>query len=75
VCLILLAYKTHPDYPFILGANRDEFLGRPTAPAGFWEDARNVLGGTGDMQPSPITGICPIPASASRWNGRYPLSL
>jgi uncharacterized protein with NRDE domain len=45
VCLILFAYRVHPDYPLIMAANRDEFYERPTAPAAFWEDAPSVLAG------------------------------
>ncbi len=32
MCLILLAYKTHPDADLVLGGNRDEFRSRPSAP-------------------------------------------
>ncbi|MFS8630392.1 MAG: NRDE family protein, partial [Bacillales bacterium] len=35
MCLILLAYKVHPDYKLIVAANRDEFYKRSTAPAHF----------------------------------------
>ena len=45
MCLILLSYKTHPHYPLIIAANRDEFFDRPTAPAAFWEDAPTLLAG------------------------------
>jgi len=45
MCLILLSYKTHPHYPLIIAANRDEFYDRPTAPAAFWEDAPTLLAG------------------------------
>ncbi|HYC31387.1 MAG TPA: NRDE family protein [Gemmatimonadales bacterium] len=45
MCLILLALGTHPDYPVIVAANRDEFYDRPTAPATFWQDAPQVLAG------------------------------
>jgi uncharacterized protein with NRDE domain len=45
VCLIALAYKVHPKYPFIIAANRDEFSERPTEPAHFWSDAPHVLAG------------------------------
>ena len=45
MCLILFAYKVHPQFPFILAANRDEFYNRPTAAAHFWEDYPFVLGG------------------------------
>lgn len=37
MCLILLAWKTHPDYPLILLANRDEHYTRPTAALHAWE--------------------------------------
>ena len=29
MCLVLLAYRTHPHYPLILAANRDEYYARP----------------------------------------------
>ncbi|EIJ78583.1 hypothetical protein PB1_13534 [Bacillus methanolicus PB1] len=45
MCLILFAYRVHPDYPLILAANRDEFYERPTAPAAFWDDHPFVLAG------------------------------
>lgn len=45
MCIILLAYKSHPVYPLILAANRDEFYERPTARAAFWEDAQGMVGG------------------------------
>lgn len=45
MCLILFAYKTHPKYKLIVAANRDEFLNRPTAKAGFWEDKSHILAG------------------------------
>ena len=45
MCLIVFAYKTHPDFKLILAANRDEFYERPTSVASWWEDHKNVLGG------------------------------
>lgn len=45
MCLILLAYKSHEQYPFIFAANRDEFYDRPSLPAGYWNDDPNILGG------------------------------
>ncbi|MGH7631849.1 MAG: NRDE family protein [Gemmatimonadales bacterium] len=45
MCLILIAYDSHPDYALIVAANRDEFYDRPSAPAGFWADAPPVLAG------------------------------
>lgn len=45
MCLILIAYRAHPRYSLVVAANRDEWFGRPTAPAGFWSDAPEVLAG------------------------------
>lgn len=45
MCLILVAWRVHPDYPLVVAANRDEFFLRPTAPAAFWQDAPQVLAG------------------------------
>ncbi|MBL8416435.1 MAG: NRDE family protein [Propionivibrio sp.] len=45
MCLIVLAWRTHPDYPLVVAANRDEFFARPSAPAGFWADTPEILAG------------------------------
>lgn len=45
MCLVLLAWQSHPDYPLILAGNRDEFHARPTDPATFWREAPAVIGG------------------------------
>jgi uncharacterized protein with NRDE domain len=45
MCLILLALHTVPNRPWLLLGNRDEYHGRPSAPAARWEDAPNVIGG------------------------------
>lgn len=44
MCLILFSYKSHPDLPFVVAANRDEFYGRLTQDAGFWPD-QHILAG------------------------------
>lgn len=49
MCLILLAWQSHPDYPLVVAANRDEFFARPSSPVGFWEDAPDILAGR-DLQ-------------------------
>ncbi|HXH01972.1 MAG TPA: NRDE family protein [Candidatus Competibacteraceae bacterium] len=45
MCLILFAWRTHPEYPLVLAANRDEFYARPTAPMDFWGEAPHLLAG------------------------------
>lgn len=45
MCLIFLALKKHPDYKLIIAANRDEFYRRKTAPAGYWPERADILGG------------------------------
>jgi len=45
VCLIAFAWRSHPRYRLVVAANRDEYFGRPAAPAGFWDDHTNVLAG------------------------------
>lgn len=45
MCLIALAWRTHPRYRLVLAANRDEFHARPTLPLAEWRDAPGVYGG------------------------------
>jgi uncharacterized protein with NRDE domain len=45
MCLLFIAWKSHPAYELILAANRDEYYDRPTAPAGFWDEAPDLLAG------------------------------
>jgi uncharacterized protein with NRDE domain len=45
MCLILIAWRTRPDYPLVVAANRDEFYARPTAPASPWAEDPRVIGG------------------------------
>jgi uncharacterized protein with NRDE domain len=45
MCLILLAWQVHPDYPLVLAANRDEFYRRPTTPAEWWSGSPTILAG------------------------------
>ena len=51
MCLILLAYRVHPVYPFVVAANRDEYYDRATEPAHFWKkcDNNSLLAGK-DLQ-------------------------
>ena len=45
MCLIVLAWRSHPDFPLILAANRDEFHARAAAPMAWWEDRPALLAG------------------------------
>ena len=45
MCVIFIAHRAHRNYPLVVAANRDELHVRPTAPAGWWRDAPEVLAG------------------------------
>lgn len=45
MCLILVAWQRHRDFPLVVAANRDEFHARPTAGATFWQDDPSILAG------------------------------
>ena len=45
MCLILFAHGLHTDLPLVVAANRDEFHGRPSTAAAWWDDQPNLLAG------------------------------
>ncbi len=45
MCLILLAWRAHPEYPLVFAANRDEAYERPSIAADFWKDDPRIFGG------------------------------
>lgn len=45
MCVIFFTYKTHPEFPLIFLANRDEFYNRPTESAKNWEDFPEIFAG------------------------------
>jgi uncharacterized protein with NRDE domain len=45
MCLIVVGWRAHPDYPLVVAANRDEFFARPAVPAHWWPDAPALLAG------------------------------
>ena len=49
MCLILVAWRRHAEFPLVVAANRDEFHARPAAAAAFWQDHPGILGGR-DLQ-------------------------
>jgi uncharacterized protein with NRDE domain len=49
MCLILVAWRVHPNFPCVVAANRDEYFGRPTAEADWWDEPGDILAGR-DLQ-------------------------
>ena len=49
MCLLVLAWRSHPQYHLVVAANRDEFHARPAAPLAPWPDMDGVVGGR-DLQ-------------------------
>jgi uncharacterized protein with NRDE domain len=49
MCLILVAWRQHPDFSLVVAANRDELHARPAAPAAYWADHPSILAGR-DLQ-------------------------
>jgi uncharacterized protein with NRDE domain len=45
MCLVIFAYRSHPDFPLVVAANRDEFYTRATRVAGFWQEHPALLAG------------------------------
>ena len=70
MCLILFAHQTHPDYPLVLAANRDEAYARPTAPATFWNDNPCIYAGRDLEQGGTWLGITRAGAIAAVTNFR-----
>ncbi len=49
MCLVIIAWQQHADYPLVLAGNRDEFHARPTQDAHAWPDHPEIVGGR-DLQ-------------------------
>src|ERR1700675_5042431 len=49
MCLVLVVWRVHSQYPCLVAANRDEFHARPTARAEWWPDRPQILAGR-DLQ-------------------------
>jgi uncharacterized protein with NRDE domain len=49
MCLVLIVWRVHSQYPCLVAANRDEFHARPTARAEWWPDRPQILAGR-DLQ-------------------------
>lgn len=71
MCLILVAWHAHPNYPLVVAANRDEFFTRPTAPASFWSD-RPILAGRDQREGGTWMGVTRSGRFAALTNYRDP---
>ncbi|MCU0305131.1 MAG: NRDE family protein [Thermoanaerobaculales bacterium] len=45
MCLLVIAWRVHPQHPLVLAGNRDEYHRRPAAPAHWWPAPEGILGG------------------------------
>ena len=45
MCLVLTSWQSHPDYPLVVLANRDEFYERATDAMHWWQDHPHILAG------------------------------
>jgi len=62
----------HPTYRLIIAANRDEFYGRPTAPAQFWDDEPGILAGRDLLKRGTWMGVTTTGRFAALTNVRNP---
>ena len=72
MCLMVFAWRTHPDYPLVLAANRDEFYLRRTRPAAWWGHAVSVLAGHDEEAGGTWLGITRRGRFAALTNVRAP---
>src|SRR4051812_48422746 len=49
MCLLVLAWRTHPRFRLVVAANRDEYHERPAAALAPWADNGGIIGGR-DLQ-------------------------
>lgn len=57
MCLVLLAWQSHAEYPLIAVANRDEFYARRTRPASWWGQSVSLLAGRDEESGGTWLGI------------------
>jgi uncharacterized protein with NRDE domain len=74
MCLIVIAWHAHRDYPLIVAANRDEFFRRPTLPADWWKDAPHLLAGRDQQRGGTWLGVTRQGQFAAVTNYREPPS-
>ncbi|GIU82487.1 MAG: NRDE family protein [Acidobacteria bacterium] len=72
MCLLVFAYRMHPEYEFIFAGNRDEFYSRPSEVAKFWEENPDVLAGRDLVHGGTWLGITRSGRFATVTNYRQP---
>jgi uncharacterized protein with NRDE domain len=65
MCIAVIAWHSHPDYPLIVASNRDEFYVRSTRPAAWWGQSVSLLAGRDEEAGGSWLGI--------NRNGRFAL--
>jgi uncharacterized protein with NRDE domain len=73
MCLILVAWRSHPRYPCIIAANRDEFFERATEAAHWWPDSEQILAGRDLVAGGTWLGVTRAGRFAALTNYRAPL--
>ncbi len=72
MCLAVIAWQSHPDYPLVLAANRDEFYARSTRPASWWGQSVELLAGRDEEAGGTWLGIARTGRIALLTNVRAP---
>ena len=73
MCLILVAWRVHPQYPCVVAANRDEFFGRPAAEADWWPQPSTIMAGRDLLAGGTWLGVTRGGRFAALTNFRDPL--
>ncbi len=72
MCLAVIAWQTHPDFPLVLAVNRDEFYARSTRPASWWGQSVALLAGRDEEAGGTWLGITRAGRVALLTNVRAP---
>jgi uncharacterized protein with NRDE domain len=70
MCLVLVAWRRHPDYPLVVAANRDEWRNRPSVPLHRWDDG--LMAGRDALAGGTWMAVRPDGAFAATTNYREP---